>query len=601
MKRIAIDVPIGYGPREADALARAARRRQLGLLDPRARALRRTVRRGRRNLRAGPRARRADPPRHRSRRTTDRRFREVHPEVCFTAMNDMQRLKFRKKSAGGAFERLGLLRRHGINIDPGTLGAAATIPLDDLLDAAACAWTASRRDAVLAARPARVAGRAIRSQSGTSAVTAFRRLSGHRVGPDHARGEPLKQRAASADGDVMSAAYGTPRARPLDREGLAARIAPFAGALLLAFAFLNLRHDGGSPDRIIDRSGRRRHARARGRRRHRGACCRGGRRRCRPSPSSCSSPCSIDVDGGSGSSFAPLVLVPVLWLALYGTRAQLLAGILGAVAVFLVPDRLARRAPLPAGGVADPDDVDDHGRARRHRRARARARHAVARRARRVGVQLGRADVAAEPGRVGRAAAAGAHPGPSRGMAGLRGAVRARRPRRGARQPVATQRPTTLLRETAFSWASQLRGTDLLARYGDGSVRRGLPRLLARLRARSSPSGCARSPRTTSASPSASPAGTARRSRTPSSRARPALSSDCARGRRQSLRPGAHHLAGLPCRSGDRRQRIPIMLAPEQRELRTDVFKGVGCSRDTRCSPAQERAASVLQRMPASC
>ena len=63
-------------------------------------------------------------------------------------MNDMRRLKFRKKSAGGAFERLGLLRKHGINIDPGTLGAAATIPLDDVLDAAACAWTAARRDAV---------------------------------------------------------------------------------------------------------------------------------------------------------------------------------------------------------------------------------------------------------------------------------------------------------------------------------------------------------------------------------------------------------------------------------------------------------------------
>ena len=79
---------------------------------------------------------------------TDRRFKEVHPELCFTAMNDMRRLRFRKKSAGGAFERLGLLRKHGINIDPGTLGGAATIPLDDVLDAAACAWTAARRDAV---------------------------------------------------------------------------------------------------------------------------------------------------------------------------------------------------------------------------------------------------------------------------------------------------------------------------------------------------------------------------------------------------------------------------------------------------------------------
>ena len=63
-------------------------------------------------------------------------------------MNDMRRLKYRKKSAGGAFERLGLLRKHGINIDSGTLGQAATVPLDDLLDAAACAWTAARKDPV---------------------------------------------------------------------------------------------------------------------------------------------------------------------------------------------------------------------------------------------------------------------------------------------------------------------------------------------------------------------------------------------------------------------------------------------------------------------
>ncbi len=32
--------------------------------------------------------------------------------------------------------------------DPGTLGAAATVPLDDLLDAAACAWSAARTGAV---------------------------------------------------------------------------------------------------------------------------------------------------------------------------------------------------------------------------------------------------------------------------------------------------------------------------------------------------------------------------------------------------------------------------------------------------------------------
>ena len=40
------------------------------------------------------------------------------------------------------------LDRGRINIDRGMLGKAATVPLDDLLDAAACAGTASRKDAV---------------------------------------------------------------------------------------------------------------------------------------------------------------------------------------------------------------------------------------------------------------------------------------------------------------------------------------------------------------------------------------------------------------------------------------------------------------------
>ena len=147
VKRIAIDIPIGYGPRQADALAREKvggssvfsipeRERfdvpfaEGGGISAQAHAL-------------GDRIRHVT-----ALAAKDRRLREVHPELCFTAMNDMKRLKFRKKSAGGAFERLGLLRRHGINIDPGTLGGAATIPLDDVLDAAACAWTAARRDAV---------------------------------------------------------------------------------------------------------------------------------------------------------------------------------------------------------------------------------------------------------------------------------------------------------------------------------------------------------------------------------------------------------------------------------------------------------------------
>jgi predicted RNase H-like nuclease len=150
--RIAIDVPIGYGPRKADGLARALvggssvfsipERERFevpfaagGGISAQAYAL-------------GDRIRHVI-----GLAAHDKRFREVHPELCFTAMNDMRRLKYRENSAGGAFERLGLLRKHGINIDPEALGTVATVPLDDLLDAAACAWTAARADAVSLPNP----------------------------------------------------------------------------------------------------------------------------------------------------------------------------------------------------------------------------------------------------------------------------------------------------------------------------------------------------------------------------------------------------------------------------------------------------------------
>ena len=73
---------------------------------------------------------------------SDPRIREVHPEVSFRAMNDRQALAHRKKSAGGALERIEILRRHGIELDQ--LGPAASVPLDDVLDAAAAAWSAHR-------------------------------------------------------------------------------------------------------------------------------------------------------------------------------------------------------------------------------------------------------------------------------------------------------------------------------------------------------------------------------------------------------------------------------------------------------------------------
>src|SRR5207247_1111566 len=72
----------------------------------------------------------------------DARIHEVHPEVSFRAMNDGGLLRYRKKSAGGARERIELLRRHGIEVE--ALSEIATAPLDDVLDAAAAAWTAHR-------------------------------------------------------------------------------------------------------------------------------------------------------------------------------------------------------------------------------------------------------------------------------------------------------------------------------------------------------------------------------------------------------------------------------------------------------------------------
>ena len=75
----------------------------------------------------------------------DQRFYEVHPEVSFRAMNGETPLKFTKKSWNGQAERIALLGKWGITIPsclPGT--GVGNIPADDLLDAAAAAWTADR-------------------------------------------------------------------------------------------------------------------------------------------------------------------------------------------------------------------------------------------------------------------------------------------------------------------------------------------------------------------------------------------------------------------------------------------------------------------------
>jgi predicted RNase H-like nuclease len=75
-------------------------------------------------------------------------------------MNDGRPLRYRKKSAGGALERISLLRAQGIDLEG--LSAAAKVPLDDVFDAAAAGWSAYRiatgRARPLPNPPARVEG-----------------------------------------------------------------------------------------------------------------------------------------------------------------------------------------------------------------------------------------------------------------------------------------------------------------------------------------------------------------------------------------------------------------------------------------------------------
>ena len=148
---IAVDVPIGFGPRRADAAARAYLRGAASTVFT-------TPTREVLKMRFGPglgvsaQAHALGP---RILHVTelaraDARFREVHPEVSFREMNGRKPLRYRKRSAGGVLERINLLRTEGIEL--AGVDAAAEAPLDDVLDAAAAAWTA-RRLSLGAARP----------------------------------------------------------------------------------------------------------------------------------------------------------------------------------------------------------------------------------------------------------------------------------------------------------------------------------------------------------------------------------------------------------------------------------------------------------------
>lgn len=72
----------------------------------------------------------------------DERIVEVHPEVSFRLMNG-GRLAHGKKSWGGLRTRLGLLSAVSIEL-PASLGEVDDVGIDDVVDAAAAAWSARR-------------------------------------------------------------------------------------------------------------------------------------------------------------------------------------------------------------------------------------------------------------------------------------------------------------------------------------------------------------------------------------------------------------------------------------------------------------------------
>ena len=75
-----------------------------------------------------------------------RKIREIHPELCFFAMNGGCAITQPKRSADGMTLRLALLQKHGF----GSLSSEAVQPIppgvesDDILDACVACWTAER-------------------------------------------------------------------------------------------------------------------------------------------------------------------------------------------------------------------------------------------------------------------------------------------------------------------------------------------------------------------------------------------------------------------------------------------------------------------------
>jgi predicted RNase H-like nuclease len=76
--------------------------------------------------------------------SADRRVIEVHPEVSFCAMRGGEHLAFAKTTWNGQAIRRRALAAHGIVLPDELDGPPGGIPVADVLDAAAVAWTARR-------------------------------------------------------------------------------------------------------------------------------------------------------------------------------------------------------------------------------------------------------------------------------------------------------------------------------------------------------------------------------------------------------------------------------------------------------------------------
>ncbi len=157
---IAVDIPIGLPvapPRPADSAARhfiGARSSSVFPTPPRdvleAASYQDALRLSRKRYGVGLTAQ-SYALRHRILETddvarADSRLIEVHPEVTFRAIAGAT-LAYSKKSWNGHSERRRLLSGAGLSIPDRLPDAVGVVPTDDVLDAAAAAWTAARHAA----------------------------------------------------------------------------------------------------------------------------------------------------------------------------------------------------------------------------------------------------------------------------------------------------------------------------------------------------------------------------------------------------------------------------------------------------------------------